>query len=61
MCGLTGFISIKDINENFALETLGKIKPKAIHFTEGGPWLNDEYKSNKYADLWLKMEREFKS
>ncbi len=38
-----------------------KIKPKAIHFTEGGPWLNDNYKTNKYAELWLKMEREFKS
>ena len=38
-----------------------KIKPKAIHFTEGGPWLNDNYKTNKYAELWLKMEREFNS
>lgn len=27
--------------------------PKAIHFTEGGPWF-PEYKNVEYADLWLK-------
>jgi len=27
-------------------------KPKAIHFTEGGPWFKD-YQNVDYADLWI--------
>ena len=27
-------------------------KPKAIHYTEGGPWL-ENYKNCEYADLWI--------
>ena len=26
-------------------------KPKILHYTEGGPWLN-EYKNAKYAGIW---------
>lgn len=26
--------------------------PKALHFTEGGPWL-DEYKNCEYSDVWF--------
>ena len=26
-------------------------KPKAIHYTEGGPWFED-YKNCEYADVW---------
>ena len=37
--------------------TLSKVRPKAIHFTEGGPWF-DEYKDCQYADLWNE-EKEF--
>jgi lipopolysaccharide biosynthesis glycosyltransferase len=29
-----------------------EIKPKAIHYTRGGPWF-DNYKNVDYADLWL--------
>ena len=27
-------------------------KPKAIHFTEGGPWFKD-FQDVEYADLWI--------
>jgi lipopolysaccharide biosynthesis glycosyltransferase len=30
----------------------GGIIPKAIHYTEGGPWL-ENYKNCEYADLWV--------
>ena len=26
-------------------------KPKILHYTEGGPWLN-EYKNTDYAEIW---------
>jgi lipopolysaccharide biosynthesis glycosyltransferase len=32
-----------------------EIKPKAIHYTRGGPWF-DHYKDVAYADLWLKEQ-----
>mgnify|MGYP001174994405 FL=1 len=28
-------------------------KPKALHYTEGGPWLGEEFKNVEYADIWL--------
>ena len=31
-------------------------KPKALHYTEGGPWL-DNYKNCSYANEWLKYSR----
>lgn len=33
------------------------ILPKALHFTEGGPWL-EEYKNCEYSDAWLKYKNE---
>ena len=30
----------------------GDGKPKAIHFTEGGPWFKD-FQDVEYADLWI--------
>jgi hypothetical protein len=32
--------------------------PKALHFTEGGPWFKN-YKNTDYANLWLKEKKEF--
>ena len=32
--------------------------PKAIHFTDGGPWL-DGYEDVKFADLWKKYLKEY--
>ena len=45
MCGLTGFISTKDINENFALETLGKMVSSIKH---RGP---------DKDDIWIDKEK----
>ena len=28
-------------------------QPKALHYTDGGPWL-DDYKDVEYSDLWIK-------
>lgn len=28
-------------------------KPKALHYTVGGPWLGEEFKNIEYADIWL--------
>ena len=33
-------------------ESNGDGIPAALHYTEGGPWLN-EYKHCDYADVWL--------
>ena len=30
--------------------------PKAIHYTDGGPWF-DNYQETMYSDLWLEEER----
>jgi hypothetical protein len=30
--------------------------PKAIHYTDGGPWF-DNYKQTMYSDLWLEEEK----
>jgi hypothetical protein len=30
--------------------------PKAIHYTDGGPWF-DNYQETTYSDLWLEEER----
>jgi lipopolysaccharide biosynthesis glycosyltransferase len=32
-------------------------KPNALHFTEGGPWL-EEYKNCEYSDIWRKYKDE---
>ncbi|KAJ7540398.1 hypothetical protein O6H91_10G012900 [Diphasiastrum complanatum] len=32
--------------------------PKAIHFTEGGPWY-DQWKSCQFSDLWFREQDEF--
>ena len=32
-------------------------KPRALHFTLGGPWLN-RYKDTLYADIWAQYHRE---
>ena len=34
--------------------------PKAIHFTEGGPWF-ENYKNCEYSDLWFKEKNQLKS
>jgi hypothetical protein len=34
--------------------------PKALHFTEGGPWFKN-YKNIDYANLWLKEKKELTS
>lgn len=34
--------------------------PKAIHYTEGGPWFPD-YRDTDYAAEWLEMMREYES
>ena len=36
-------------------------KPKGIHFTEGGPWLGDDFKNVKYGDIWFRYYENFKS
>ena len=33
-------------------------KPKAIHYTEGGPWF-DDYRDCEYADIWNKYHKEY--
>jgi hypothetical protein len=27
-------------------------KPKALHFTEGGPWLGSQYAKKEYSNIW---------
>ena len=27
-------------------------KPKALHFTQGGPWLGSQYENGEYSDIW---------
>ena len=34
--------------------------PKAIHFTEGGPWF-ENYKNCEYSDLWFKEKNQLKN
>lgn len=34
--------------------------PKALHYTEGGPWF-ENYKDCEYSDLWLKYYSEIRS
>ena len=29
-------------------------KPKALHFTEGGPWLGKSFEKKEYSEVWLK-------
>lgn len=33
--------------------------PKAVHYTEGGPWF-EKYRNVEYADEWLAMQEEYK-
>jgi len=33
-------------------------RPKAIHYTEGGPWF-DNYKTTEYAKEWLTEKKKF--
>tara|TARA_B100000424_G_scaffold145422_1_gene110656 strand:+ start:367 stop:1059 length:693 start_codon:yes stop_codon:yes gene_type:complete len=33
-------------------------KPKAIHYTEGGPWFED-YRDCEYADVWNQYHKEY--
>ena len=33
-------------------------KPKAIHYTEGGPWF-DDYRDCEYADIWNQYHKEY--
>jgi len=33
-------------------------KPKALHYTEGGPWF-EEYKDCEYASQWYQVERQY--
>ena len=30
--------------------------PKAIHYTEGGPWFGGEYFHTRYAQEWIKYK-----
>lgn len=32
------------------------LRPKAIHYTEGGPWFGSEFMNTRYADEWLKYQ-----
>ena len=32
--------------------------PKAIHYTEGGPWF-DDYRDCEYADVWNQYHKEY--
>lgn len=36
-------------------------KPKALHFTEGGPWLGDLYNNDKYSKIWNQYFEKYKS
>ena len=36
-------------------------KPKALHFTEGGPWLGEDFKKKEYSDIWLNYHKKFKN
>ena len=38
-------------------EELKEFKPKALHFTEGGPWL-EEYKNCPYNKIWRSVQNE---
>ena len=33
------------------------VKPKALHYTEGGPWLKNA--DTEYGDLWLSYKERF--
>ena len=30
--------------------------PKAIHYTDGGPWFGEEFSTTRYADEWIKTQ-----
>ena len=32
-------------------------KPKALHYTEGGPWLGSDFQKKEYAEEWNKYFR----
>ena len=34
-------------------------KPKGIHYTEGGPWLGEEFKNVEYGDIWLEYLKNY--
>ena len=36
-------------------------KPKALHFTEGGPWLGKDFQDKEYAKKWNEYLRLFKN
>lgn len=36
-------------------------KPKALHFTEGGPWLGSPYDKSHYSDIWRNYYTEYKN
>ncbi len=36
-------------------------KPKALHFTEGGPWLGKDFKDKEYAKQWNEYLKLFKN
>ena len=36
-------------------------KPKALHFTEGGPWLGHPYDKGKYSKIWIDYLGKFKA
>ena len=33
-------------------------EPKAIHYTDGGPWFGGKYNNTRYAKMWLDMKSE---
>ena len=33
--------------------------PHAVHFTDGGPWLSNQYDNVEFADEWLSLRKEF--
>ena len=36
-------------------------KPKALHFTEGGPWLGPPCNEGKYSKIWINYLKKFKA
>lgn len=47
------------VGHNRVVEDDPTTKPKAIHYTSGGPWF-DGWKNCDFADVWIKEMEEYK-